>query len=122
MTDNQSKKILVCDDDQGILDVLTIILEKDSFEVSVINQGKGIQKRIREFKPDLILLDIMMPGIDGKEVTKILKRNQETSKIPIIILSALNNPDQMAQDIGADDFLAKPFDISDLTDKIKRYL
>ncbi len=116
------KKVLVCDDDQGILEVLTVILEAEGFKVYVLNHGKGIQKRIKEFNPDLILLDIMMPGIDGREITKILKREKETVGIPIIILSALSNEAKIAYDIGADDFLAKPFDINDLTAKVRKYL
>lgn len=116
------KRILVCDDDQGISDVLTIILDQEGYEAYILNNGKGIQKKIEKFKPDLILLDIMMPGIDGKEITRILKRDQKTSKIPIIIFSALNNPDQIAKNIGADDFLAKPFNITDLVAKFKKHL
>lgn len=115
-------KILVCDDDQGILDVLTIILQQEGFQTHCINGGKGIQKRINEFKPDLILLDIMMPGIDGKEIVKILKKQKYLAKIPIIVFSALNNVGQIAKDLGADDYLAKPFDIYNLVAKVKKYI
>lgn len=119
---NEQRKILVCDDDPGVAGVLTVILKEEGFLINILSHGKGIQKRIQEFKPDLILLDVMMPGIDGKEITKILKRERETAKIPIIIFSALQNCAQIAKDIGADDFLPKPFDISDLVLKIKKYL
>ena len=117
-----SKKILVCDDDEGITEVLGIILEQEGFEAYCLSNGKGIQKKIKRLKPDLILLDIMMPGIDGKEITKILKRGEETSQIPIIIFSALSNAAQIAKEVGAEDYLAKPFEISHLTDKLKKYL
>lgn len=116
-----SKKILVCDDDQGILEVIKIVLEKEGFEVKLLANGRGIQKIIKDYKPDLILLDIWMPGVDGEEITKILKKTEETSKIPIVVISALNTTEKIAQESGADDFLEKPFDISDLVKIVKKY-
>lgn len=121
MGKNQKFKVLVCDDDEGILEVIKIILESNNYEVMTISSGKGIQKKILEFKPNLIFLDLWMPGIDGKEVTKLLKSNLETKGIPLIVVSALNETEKIATQIGADGFLSKPFDIDDLLKIVKNY-
>lgn len=115
------KKILVCDDDKGILEVLRIILENNDYEVETVSNGRGIEKKVKAYKPDLILLDIWMPGIEGKEITKLLKRDRATGNIPLVIISALNDTDKIAREVGADDFLVKPFDINVLLDKVKKY-
>lgn len=116
-----SKQILVCDDDPSILEIIKIILEDSGFVVKILSSGKGIEKKVLEYQPDLILLDIWMPGIDGKEITKLLKRKKETKNIPIIVVSALNETEKLAKELGADDFLAKPFDMNDLLSKANKY-
>jgi DNA-binding response OmpR family regulator len=115
------KKIFVCDDDEGILDIVKIILENKGYEVNVTSSGKGIEKKITNYMPDLILLDLWIPGMDGKEITKVLKRQQKTKKIPIIIISALNETEKISKEIGADGFLSKPFDINDLIKIVEKY-
>ncbi len=114
-------KILLCDDDEGVIEVIKIILEENGYEVKPLLNGKGIEKKVLEYKPDLIFLDIWMPGIDGKEVTKLLKSDSVTKQIPIIIVSALNEVDKIQNMIGADDFLAKPFEMQDLLAKVKHH-
>ena len=69
------KNIMLVEDDEGISDMMKIMLEENGYNVIVLASGKAIQKRINESSPNLILLDISMPGIDGREVTKLLKRN-----------------------------------------------
>lgn len=107
-------KILVCDDDPGILEVMKIILEESAYEVKTVSTGKGIQKVIKDYQPDLMFLDLWMPKIDGREITKILKKDPQTKNVPIIIVSALNDTEQIAKGIQADGFLPKPFNIADL--------
>src|SRR5438876_1025016 len=97
------KSILIVEDDEGISTMMKIMLEENGYNVSILASGKAIQKRINEFLPNLILLDISMPGIDGREVTKLLKRNLNTKKIPVIVVSALNATKKIARGIGADD-------------------
>lgn len=116
-----TKKILVCDDDQSILEVVEIVLTSNNYQVSTLTNGKAIQKKVIDLQPDVILLDLWMPGIDGKEITKLLKSNDQTKNIPIIILSALNDTEKIAHSIGADNFLAKPFDINDLLKMVEKY-
>lgn len=115
-----SKRILVCDDDAGILEVTKIILEENGYIVKTLSSGKGIQKQIKDFKPDMLFLDIWMPGIDGKEITTILKRDPESQNIPIVIVSALNDTKEIAKETGADGFLSKPFTIADLLSIVEK--
>lgn len=114
------KKVIVVDDDQGILEVIKIILEEENYEVVTIDEGKTIVKRITEEKPDVVLLDIWMSGQDGGEIAKQLKSNDETKNIPIIMVSAKNDTEKVAQDAGADDFITKPFDMDVLLEKVKK--
>lgn len=116
-----AKKILVCDDDQGISEVMKVMLESDGYLVNVVNNGRAIQKKVKEYKPNLILLDIWMPGIDGKEITKLLKKDKDSLSIPIVVVSALNDTKKISQDCGADGFLSKPFEMSTLLELAKKY-
>ncbi len=116
------KKILVCDDDTGILELIKTILQEEGFLVKVINNGKGIKEQIKQYKPDLILLDIWMPGLNGTEVIKLLKTDPETVNIAIILISALNETEEIAIKAGANDYLSKPFNINDLLAKVRRYI
>lgn len=117
-----AKKILVCDDDPGVTDVIRLILEEEGYEVKTLDSGKAIQKRVQEYSPDVILLDIWMPGIDGEQVTKLLKKNPDTKHIPIIVISALNLTEKIAKRAGADDFIAKPFQMDDLLAKVGQHV
>lgn len=114
-------KVLVCDDDQSILEVIKIMLEESGFEVVTINSGKGIQKKITEIKPNLILLDIWMPGMDGKEIITLLRRDKKLRDIPIVVISALNDTENIAKKSGADGFLSKPFSMEDLVGVVYKY-
>lgn len=115
------KKILVCDDDPGILEVTKIILENNGYEVVALETGKAIQKRVKKEKPDMILLDLWMPGIEGKEITYLLKRDPNTKNIPLIIVSAVNELDKIVSATSADGFLPKPFDMGDLLGIVEKY-
>ena len=116
------KKILVCDDNVDIADVLKIILEGGGYDVKVLNEGRNIVKEVKRFHPNLLLLDIMLPGIDGKEISLKLKAARETKRLPILVISALNNPKQVAKEAGADGFIAKPFDMNTLLTKVSGFL
>lgn len=113
------KRVLVCDDDEGILEVVTIILKSGGYDVRALSRGKEVKKTIKEFEPDVLLLDVMMPETNGKDITKELKN--ETCKVPIILLSAVNNFEQIVRETGADDFMMKPFDMKALLAKVAQY-
>jgi two-component system alkaline phosphatase synthesis response regulator PhoP len=113
------KNILVIEDNHAILDVITLILESEAFNVAGLNKGADFIKHVTEFKPDVIVMDIMLPDIDGRILLKELKDNPLTSHIPALMISArYNENNYMLDDVTADDFMAKPFNIDDLMDKI----
>lgn len=118
---NSKKKILIADDDPGILDALTIMLEEAGYTVKTTKDGSTLRD-MKEELPDLLLLDIWMSGWDGREACKILKYQELTKKIPIIIISANKDTEKIALDCGADDFLAKPFQMDDLLGKVEKYI
>jgi DNA-binding response OmpR family regulator len=113
------KKIMIADDDPGILDSIGIMLEFEGYQVSTTLNGNTLLNMENEL-PDLVLLDIWMSGTDGRDICKQLKQQEKTSKIPIVMISASKDIERSAMDAGANDFLAKPFDINDLLEKIER--
>lgn len=119
---NQIKKrIVVAEDDPAILDVLRLILEEEGYTVEAVADAATL----RDFShahPDLLLLDIWMPGMDGRDLCRDLKRNEETRGIPILLCSANRDGEQIARAAGADGFVAKPFDIDTLLLTIARHL
>ncbi len=115
------KKILVADDDPAIVESTTLILEEFGYMVDSTVDGETIYKMERDF-PDLLLLDIWMSGQDGREICKYLKGEKMTKHIPIIMISASRDIKQSATEAGADDFLAKPFNMEDLIQKIEKLI
>ncbi len=100
-------KLLVIDDDSAVTDLLSLLLKSQGFEVFATNNSTDGLSMIREQQPDLVVLDLMMPEMDGWEVCRSVR---QFSQVPIIILSALNDPSMIASvlDAGADDYLTKP--------------
>jgi DNA-binding response OmpR family regulator len=115
-------KILICEDDEGVSELLKLVLEGEGFEVRVMSNSKGIQKKVKGYLPDLLLLDMWIPGVDGMETTKILKKDPQTTNVPIIVISAFDKADRRSKESGADDFIAKPFNIKDLLAKVHKYV
>lgn len=109
-------KILIVDDVVSNVLLLKILLSNEKFQVCTANCGEMCIEQTKAEKPDLILLDVMMPSIDGFETAGILKKNPETANIPIIFLTALNNPSDLVHgfQVGASDFLTKPFNKEEL--------
>jgi CheY-like chemotaxis protein len=114
------KKILVCDDDQDILDLVTLVLE-DTFQVTAEIDSTQLMQRAAVLKPDLILLDMWMPHLRGDQLTTALKKQPGSSSIPVVIFSASKDGREEAFSAGADAFLAKPFDIDELSNIAERY-
>lgn len=115
-------KILVVDDDVDILSVMEILLSMKGFDVEVTSKGENTFPKIESFKPDLILLDVLISGHDGRVICKQLKANKSTSHIPIIMFSAHPGAAATIGDYGADDFIAKPFDVNNLMQKVNNQL
>ncbi len=115
-------KILIIDDDPAILEAIKYILEDNGYEVAVCANGASTEDSIIKNKPALIIMDYWLSDIDGDVIIKKLKTDDKTKNIPIIFLSASNDAANIAKLAGADDFLAKPFEISDLLDKVRKYV
>jgi len=115
-------KILVVDDDVDILSVMEILLSMKGFDVEVTSKGENTFPKIESFKPDLILLDVLISGHDGRVICKQLKSNKSTSHIPVIMFSAHPGAAATISDYGADDFIAKPFDVNNLMQKVNNQL
>jgi len=117
-------RILVVDDEQDMLLLLEMRLTSAGYLVATANNGELALKLVKTTKPDLILLDIMLPGMDGGEVQRILKSSPETKDIPIIFLSGLYTKNEETKDgdnVGYDS-IAKPYEPAELLGKIKRLI
>ncbi len=112
------KKIMICDDDEGILDITGLLLESFGYQVSLEPNSSLLIPRISSEKPDLLLIDIWMPSIMGDEIVRRLRKERETSSLPIIMFSASRESARIASEVGANDYIAKPFNIDDLNKKI----
>ena len=119
---NTIKRILVVDDEPDILEFLQIILEEEGYAVVTSTKGEYLEQLHNGGLPHLILLDVLLSGKDGRDIVKHLKRQEETRHIPVIMFSAHPSAEETARQAGADDFLAKPFEIDILLEKISQYL
>lgn len=116
-----AKKILVADDDPAIIDVLTLMLEMAGYTVYASADWQIIED-VNRICPDLILLDMFMSGINGKDICRQLKDQPSTKRIPIIMISANKDAKAMALNAYADDFIAKPFEMNKLLQKVTGYI
>ncbi len=120
----RKKRILFIEDEPDQIMMVSLRLRKNGFEVISARTGEeGIAKAVKE-KPDLILLDVIMPGMDGFEVCRRLRHHQVTKKIPVIATTAAGVDDLEHECVaaGADDCLRKPYDSADLLQKVRRFL
>ena len=114
------RRILAVDDDRDILEVLQFILEDFGYEVETLSDGHFLFDKIKEHVPDLILLDIMLGNLDGRDLCMKVKTNLQTHDIPVVLVSASHNIMNHLNKTGEPNaFLAKPFDINELLDIIK---
>jgi DNA-binding response OmpR family regulator len=115
------KKILVVDDEDDILHFLEMVLREKGYQVTTASGGHEALTRAQIDKPDLVLLDIMMPQMDGWEVLKLLRVDEETRRIPVAMLSARTEAKDRVQGLqeGAIDYICKPFSLTELLGKIE---
>ena len=116
------KRILVVDDDPDILEFLQVILEEEGYAVVTSDKGEYLEQLHNGELPDLILVDVLLSGQDGREIVRHLKSQEETRHIPVMMFSAHPNAQETARQAGAEDFLAKPFEIDALLTKIAHYV
>lgn len=117
-------KILVVDDEKVNVDFFQVMLSKLGFEVDIAYDGEAALKRVKLSKPDIILLDLIMPKLTGFELTKILKGKSETKDIPIIILTAIDDIKEKVDmlELGIDDYITKPFNFIEILARIRSIL
>lgn len=123
--DSGKKKVLIVDDDQEIVDLMVDVLVRDGrFDVKTASSGYDAGIMTQQFNPDLIILDYMLPDVNGNIVCQTIKRNTEFTNTKIIIVSGVVNQDEIKSllQAGAEDFIQKPFNISQLVDKISTVL
>jgi two-component system cell cycle response regulator len=122
--DSPKPKILIADDEPSIRELLEQVLIADGFEVVLATDGKDALQQILACNPDVILLDIRMPKLDGVTLCKALRVYKETEHTPIIMLTAYNTREHLEQSMaaGADDFLAKPFEVTELRIRVRAML
>src|ERR1039457_5202767 len=113
-------KLLLADDSITIQKVVGIIFANEDYELTVASHGNAALEKIRETKPDILLIDAIMPGKTGFEVSEEIKRDPELRNIPILLLTGAFEPfdDEKAKNCGADDFISKPFESQHLIDKV----
>ena len=118
------KKILLVEDDAELVELLTFNLKKAGFAIGTAVDGIEAIKKARSVGPDLVLLDIMLPELDGFAVCEMLRREPATAAIPIIMLTALSS--ELARftglDAGADDYITKPFNLKELVSRVEGFL
>lgn len=115
------QKILIVDDDNNIAELIALYLTKECFETKIVNDGEEALKKFASFHPDLIILDLMLPGIDGYQVCREIRH---TSDVPIIMLSAKGETFDkvLGLELGADDYMIKPFDSKELIARVRAVL
>jgi len=124
MSIQKAPKILIVDDIPKNIQVLGTILREKGYEINVATNGKEAIETAQKVMPDIILLDIMMPIMDGKEACKILKANEQTKSIPIIFLTAKTESQDILEgfELGASDYVTKPFNSGELLARVNTHL
>jgi phosphate regulon transcriptional regulator PhoB len=118
------KKILIVDDEPDIVELISYNLKKEGFPVVIAEDGEEALKKVREGPLDLIILDLMLPGIHGMELCRILRNNPRTAHVPIIMLTARGEESDKVRGLetGADDYMTKPFSPKELIARVKAVL
>ena len=116
------EKILLADDDADIQEIAKVILTKEGYEAIIAKDGNEALELAKANNPDLIILDYLMPGLDGLEVCRALKKEEALKNIPVLIITAHAGEKERSLDAGAVDFLTKPVEKADLLHRIKSVL
>lgn len=115
------KKVFVVDDDENIRELIRLYLDKESYDTEIFSNGEDVVNRVKQTVPDLVLLDLMMPGMDGYDTLKEIKK---VADIPVIMVTAKDEISDkvIGLELGADDYIAKPFDGKELVARVKAVL
>jgi len=115
------KKVLIVDDDPDILEALEFTFDASGYDVKTASKSAGIYKLIDIYKPNVMILDVLLSGSDGRIICRKLKSSEKTKHTPIIMISAHPDAKRSTMEAGADEFVAKPFDIYNLIKKADAY-
>jgi two-component system alkaline phosphatase synthesis response regulator PhoP len=120
----EQKRILIADDNENIREVLTYLLEDEGYKPWLAKDGADALEKVREVHPDILLLDIMMPEINGYEVCRVIKNDPELKKTYVIMVTAKGQAAERerAKEVGADEYIMKPFNPADIVARIKNIL
>ena len=119
---SKQKKILVVDDEPDILEFLQDLLELEGYAVATTDKGEHVEELNNGGLPELILMDVFLSGKDGREIVKQLRSQEETRHIPVIMFSAHPSTEEAARAAGANDFMAKPFEMDEVLAKIAKHV
>lgn len=119
-----NKKILIVDDEQDIVDSLQFVLEASGFDCFCAYNGEDGLRMAREVLPDLIILDVMMPKINGYKICRLLKYDNKYKNIPILMVTARSQEEDklIGEETGVDEYITKPFELDDIVKKVEGYL
>ena len=118
----ETKRILILDDNEDILEIVQEVLRYEDYEVKAITEAKNFLAIAEAFRPDLFLLDYKLPDGNGADICRLFKSQLAFSAVPVIIFSAYTHPGTNFQNVGCDGVIAKPFDLSELTETLQRHL
>ena len=120
----EKKTILIVDDNEDIITTYRVVLDRMGYGVVVVKDGLEVLDVIEKVKPDLVLLDVLLPGLSGSEICKSIKETAQTCDIPVVAITASVSADtrKRMKEVGADEFLLKPIDVSDLNRVIKQFI
>ena len=123
-TDMDQKKILIADDNENIRDALTYLLEDEGYELLLAKDGADTLRKVRERKPDILFLDIMMPEINGYDVCRTIKNDPDLKSIYVIMLTAKGQvaEQERGKEVGADEYIVKPFSPMEILTRVKSLL
>ncbi|MFA6989506.1 MAG: response regulator [Candidatus Gastranaerophilaceae bacterium] len=119
-----NKTVLIADDEHDIVETIQFMLEAEEINCLTAYDGEQALHFARNFNPDLIILDIMMPKINGYKVCRLLKFDKKYKEIPILMVTARSQEEDklIGEETGADEYITKPFEISEIVEKVKKYL
>ena len=122
--DARAPRLLIIEDDEDIANLLGHALRKAGFEVGVMLSGAGVVARVREHPPDLLLLDVMLPGLDGRDICRTLRADAQTRTVPIIMITARAEEQERIAglELGADDYITKPFSPREVVARVRAVL
>ena len=119
---DHKKTVVICDDDEGLLEVMTMILSQKGYHVVALSESKKVLETLKSLDPVVTLLDLWIPDGNGDELIKNLKKENATKHVPLVLVSADKDTEQIANTAGADDFLCKPFDMEALEQMVEKFL